>query len=109
MSYELSFSDSFYCNDGDCNGQLQVNSKGQPCTLYSAIVALLSTPSHDRRRLCLAFKASVETLQGNVEGVLDRAREINTCDSIGRHGVPVYLTPFDGGFGLTVTVYEGDR
>jgi hypothetical protein len=25
-----------------------------------------------------------------------------------RNGVPVYLTPFDSGWGLTVTVYEAD-
>lgn len=108
MPYELSFSDEFYEVHADRHGELQLNRAGQPTTLYSAIALLLATPSRDRRRLCLAFKASVATLQYKVWAVIDRAREINTCDSIGRDGVPVYLTSYDGGFGLTVTVYETD-
>lgn len=109
MSYGLLFSDGFYSNDGDANGVPQANSKGQPTTLYSAIVALLATPSRERRRLCLAYRASVATLQNDIYRIMDRAREIDTCDSIGRNGVPVYVTPFDSGWGLTVTVYEADR
>lgn len=109
MAYGLSFSEEFYATHGDTEGELQLNSRGQPTTLYSAIAALLATPSRDRRRLCLAFKASVETLAGEIWRIIDRAREIDTCDSIGRGGVPVYVTPFDNGWGLTVTVYEQDR
>jgi hypothetical protein len=108
MAYGLSFSDEFYATAGDTEaGELQLNSRGEPTTLYSAIALLLATPSRDRRRLCLAFKASVATLQDNVWSVVDRAREIDTCDSIGRHGVPVHLTR--GDWALTVTVYEQDR
>lgn len=109
MAYGLSFSDEFYANDGDCSGALQLNSRGQPTTLYSAIAVLLSEPSRERRRLCLAFKASVAALQDDIWRIIDRAREIDTCDSIGRNGVPVYVTPFNAGWGLTVTVYEQDR
>ncbi len=108
MAYSLSFSDEFYSNDGDANGMLQLNSAGDPVTLYSAIRVLLSVPSRERRRLCLAYRASVATLQADVWRIMDRAREIDTCDSIGRNGVPVYVTPFNAGWGLTVTVYEQD-
>lgn len=108
MAYGLSSSDEFYsCNDEHESGELQLNSRGQPTTLYSAIALLLSAPSSERRRLCLAFKASVATLQDNVWSVVDRAREIDTCESIGRNGVPVCLTR--GPWALTVTVYEQDR
>jgi hypothetical protein len=109
MAYGLSFSDEFYATAGDTEGELQLNSRGQPTTLYSAIALLLGTPSRDRRRLCLAFKASVAALQDDIWRIIDRAREIDTCDSIGRNGVPVYVTPFNAGWGLTVTVYEQDR
>ena len=110
MAYGLSFSDAFYmAADESESGEPQLNGKGQPTTLYSAIVVLLATPSRERRRLCLAYRASVATLQADVWRIMDRAREIDTCDSIGRNGVPVYVTPFDNGWGLTVTVYEADR
>lgn len=109
MTYGLSFSDAFFATHGDAEGELQLNAAGEPTTLYSAIVLLLSTPSHARRRLCLAYRASVASLQNDVWRVIDRAREIDTCDSIGRNGVPVYITPFDSGWGLTVTVYEADQ
>jgi hypothetical protein len=109
MAYGLSFSDDFYAAHGDAEGELQLNSRGQPTTLYSAIALLLSKPSSERRRLCLAFKASVAALQDDIWRVIERAREIDTCDSIGRNGVPVYVTPFNNGWGLTVTVYEADR
>jgi hypothetical protein len=110
MAYGLSFSDEFYATAGDTEaGKLQLNSRGEPTTLYSAIALLLATPSRERRRLCLAFKASVAALQDDIWRIIDRAREIDTCDSIGRNGVPVYVTPFNRGWGLTVTVYEQDR
>lgn len=110
MSYGLSFSEEFYsCNDEWESGELQLNSKGQPVTLLSAVRLLLSKPSRDRRRLCLAFKASVAALQDYPICVVERAREIDTCDSISSDGVPVYITPFNNGWGLTVTVYEQDR
>jgi|SRR5688572_19620056 len=109
MAYGLSFSNEFYATHGDSEGELQLNSRGQPTTLYSAIALLLSKPSRDRARLCASFRCSVQALQSDIWRVVDRAREIDTCDSIGRHGVPVYLTPFDSGWGLTVTVYEQDR
>ncbi len=110
MSYELSFSDEFYCSgDEQESGELQLNSKGQPVTLHSAIAVLLASPSRERRRLCLAYKASVASLQSDIWRIMDRAREIDTCDSIGCNGVPVYVTPFDNGWGLTVTVYAQER
>lgn len=110
MAYGLSFSNEFYSSgDEHETGELQLNSRGQPVSLYSAIALLLSKPSSERRRLCLAFKASVAALQDDIWRVIDRAREIDTCDSIGPNGVPVYVTPFDNGWGLTVTVYEADR
>lgn len=110
MAYSLSFSEEFYATHGDTEGgELQLNSRGQPTTLYSAIALLLATPSSERRRLCLAYKASVATLQADPWMIEERAREIDTCDSIGRNGVPVYVTPFNSGWGLTVTVYEADE
>ena len=43
MSYELSFSDAFYAwGDEVETGELQLNSKRQPVTLYSAIALLIS-------------------------------------------------------------------
>lgn len=107
MAYSLSFSDEFYeCNDERESGALQRNSKGQPTTLRSAILMLISMPGNGRRRLCSAFRCKAADL--DVDAIMDRAREIDTCASIGRNGVPVYLTPFDAGWGLTVTVYEAD-
>lgn len=109
MSYGLSFSDEFYATHGDLEGELQLNASGQPTTLHSAIRLLLATPSRERARLCASMRRTVAYLQEYPSEVIDRAREIDTCDSIGRNGVPVYLTPFDSGWGLTVTVYEQDR
>ncbi len=107
MSYGLSFSDEFYYRGELDSGQLELNSRRQPVTLFSAIALLIETPSRDRARLCASFRCKVEDL--DVMAILDRAREIDTCDSIGRNGVPVYLTAFDAGWGLKVTVYEQDR
>lgn len=108
MAYGLSFSEEFYtCGDEYETGELQLNSKGQPVTLYSAVRMLLAEPSRERARLCASMRASLDSI--NAMDVVERAREIDTCDSIGRHGVPVYITPFDSGWGLTVTVYEQDR
>lgn len=76
MSYELSFSDEFYSTDGDANGVPEVNSKGQPRSLHSAIVALLATPSRERARLCASMRRTVAYLQEYVGEVIDRAREI---------------------------------
>jgi hypothetical protein len=106
MSYSLSFSDDFYSSHDEYEtGELQLNGKGQPVTLRSAICLLLATPSSERRRLCLAFRCSVANLDPDT--IMDRAREIDSCASIGRNGVPVYLTR--GDWALTVTVYEQDR
>lgn len=110
MAYGLSFSPEFFSGPDEYeSGQLCLNGKGQPTTLLSAIRLLLSKPSRERRRLCLAYRASVATLQENPWMVEERAREIDTCDSIGRNGVPVYVTPCNAGWGLTVTVYEADE
>lgn len=108
MAYGLSFSEDFYtCGDEYETGELQLNSKGQPVTLYSAVRMLLAEPSRERARLCASMRARLDSI--NAMDVVERAREIDTCDSIGRNGVPVYLTPFNNGWGLTVTVYEQDR
>ena len=108
MAYGLSFTEDFYVGHGEYDsGELQLNSKGQPVTLYSAVRLLLETPSRERARLCASMRASLDSI--NAMDVVERAREIDTCDSIGRNGVPVYITPFDNGWGLTVTVYEQDR
>lgn len=108
--YGLSFSPEFFAAPNESeSGELQLNSKGQPTTLLSAIRVLLSKPSLERRRLCLAFRASVATLLDNPWMIEERAREIDRCASIGRNGVPVYVTSVDNGWGLTVTVYEADQ
>ena len=108
MTYGLSFSEEFYtCGDEYESGELQLNSRGQPVSLYSAVRVLLATPSRERARLCASMRCSLDRI--NAMDVVDRAREIDTCDSIGSDGVPVYITPFDRGWGLTVTVYEQDR
>lgn len=110
MSYELSFSEEFFVAPHEslyCDTPIEVNSKGQPVSLFSAIRLLISKPSKARARLCSAYRCKASELDPMT--IMDRAREIDTCDSIGRNGVPVYITPFDSGWGLTVTVYEQDR
>lgn len=108
--YELSFSQEFFVAPEDslyCEAPPVVNSKGQPVSLFSAIRLLIERPTRDRARLCAAFRCKADDL--DPIAILDRAREINTCRSIGRNGVPVFLTAVDDGWGLTVTVYEADR
>lgn len=110
MSYELSFSPEFYVapeESLECESPILLNGKGQPISLFSAIRLLISQPSRARARLCSAFRCKASEL--DPFAILERAREIDTCSDIGRHGVPVFLTPFDGGWGLTVTVYEADQ
>jgi len=105
VSYSLSFSNEFYANYGDSEGELQLDDKGRPTTLHSAIRLLLAKPSRERARLCASMRRTVAYLQEYPEEVIDRAREIDTCYSIAATGVPVYVTPFDNGYGVTVTVY----
>lgn len=107
MSYGLSFSDDFYYMGELDSGELQRNSRGQPTTLFSAIALLIGSPSRSRARLCASFRCKAEDL--DVMTIMDRARQIDTCSDIGRNGVPVYVTPVDNGWGLTVTVYEADQ
>jgi hypothetical protein len=110
MSYECSFAPEFWLAEGEPydRADLALNSKGQPVSVYSAIILALQDASTRSAliELCGLGEDSQLPYDDTIaEELLLRAQSVNTCSNLSS---PVRVWLDDDGW-VDVAVYEEDR